>query len=169
MLGPIEQIECRDAILDEDEEGKPVAAEWPEAEFIVGNPPFLGMKRMRRNSATRTSNGSAPRGRTRLMAASISACIGMKPLAARSMKRATLRAGLLATQNIRGSFSRPVLQRIHNTGQIFLAHSDEPWVNDGAAVRIAIVCQDDGSEPQRELDDSPVVRISSRLTSGTAI
>ena len=47
VLGQIEQIECRDAILDEDAEGKPVAAEWPEAEFIVGNPPFLGMKKIR--------------------------------------------------------------------------------------------------------------------------
>ena len=167
VLGPIEQIECRDAILDEDEEGKPVAAEWPEAEFIVGNPPFLGMKRMRSElgnsyvEGVRTAWAGALDGRVDL-------CVYWHEAARRQiMKRATLRAGLLATQNIRGSFSRPVLQRIRNTGQIFLAHSDEPWVNDGAAVRIAIVCQDDGSEPHRELDDTPVVRISSRLTSGT--
>ena len=47
ILGQIDQIECRDAILDEDEDGNPVPARWPEAEFIVGNPPFLGSKRMR--------------------------------------------------------------------------------------------------------------------------
>ena len=167
VLGPIEQIECRDAILDEDEEGKPVAAEWPEAEFIVGNPPFLGMKRMR----SELGNSYVERVRTAWAGAldgRVDLCVYWHEAARRQiMKRATLRAGLLATQNIRGSFSRPVLQRIRNTGQIFLAHSDEPWVNDGAAVRIAIVCQDDGSEPHRELDDTPVVRISSRLTSGT--
>ena len=144
-----------------------MAAEWPEAEFIVGNPPFLGMKRMRSElgnsyvERVRTAWADALDGRVDL-------CVYWHEAARRQiMKRATLRAGLLATQNIRGSFSRPVLQRIHNTGQIFLAHSDEPWVNDGAAVRIAIVCQDDGSEPHCELDDTRVAGISSRLTSGT--
>ena len=167
ILGQIEQIECRDAILAEDAEGNPIPAVWSEAEFIVGNPPFLGMKRMRSELGNsyvehvRTAWADALDGRVDL-------CVYWHEAARRQIvKRATLRAGLLATQNIRGSFSRPVLQRIRNTGQIFLAHSDEPWVNDGAAVRIAIVCQDDGSEPHCELDDTPVARISSRLTSGT--
>jgi hypothetical protein len=33
-----------DAILAYDAEGKPVEPAWPEAEVIVGNPPFLGGK-----------------------------------------------------------------------------------------------------------------------------
>ena len=37
-----------DAILAYDAEGKPIEPEWPEADVIVGNPPFLGDKRMRR-------------------------------------------------------------------------------------------------------------------------
>ncbi len=36
-----------DAILAYDEQGRPVEPEWPEAEVIVGNPPFLGDKKMR--------------------------------------------------------------------------------------------------------------------------
>jgi type II restriction/modification system DNA methylase subunit YeeA len=41
ILQPLHNIECRDAILAYDDAGNPVPAEWPEAEFIVGNPPFL--------------------------------------------------------------------------------------------------------------------------------
>ena len=42
VLQPLDNIELRDAILAYDEEGKSIPATWPEAEFIVGNPPFLG-------------------------------------------------------------------------------------------------------------------------------
>ena len=40
ILDPLETIECRDAILTPDG-GEP---EWPEADVIIGNPPFLGGK-----------------------------------------------------------------------------------------------------------------------------
>ncbi len=42
ILDPLDTIECRDAILTP-EGGEP---EWPEADAIIGNPPFLGGKRL---------------------------------------------------------------------------------------------------------------------------
>ena len=45
------------------------------------------------------------------------------------------RAGLLATQAIRGGANRKVLERIKETGDIFWAWSDRPWILEGAAVR----------------------------------
>jgi methylase of polypeptide subunit release factors len=36
-----------DAILIRGENGSPAEPDWPEADVIVGNPPFLGDKRMR--------------------------------------------------------------------------------------------------------------------------
>ena len=42
ILKPLETIECRDAILNSDG----TEAEWPKADVIVGNPPFLGNKKM---------------------------------------------------------------------------------------------------------------------------
>ena len=166
VLGRADQIECRDAILAEDGEGNPVPAEWPEAEFIVGNPPFLGMKRMRKEMGDsqvdrlRAAWADALDGRVDL-------CVYWHEAARRSIAYGKSdRAGLLATQNIRGTYSRPVLQRINETGQIFLAHSDETWVNDGAAVNISIVCQDDGSESERELDGASVARIGATLSAG---
>jgi type II restriction/modification system DNA methylase subunit YeeA len=35
-----------DAILAYDDDGKPVEPEWQAADVIVGNPPFLGDKKM---------------------------------------------------------------------------------------------------------------------------
>ena len=43
ILKPLDTIECQDAILTP-EGGEP---EWPEADVVVGNPPFLGNKKMR--------------------------------------------------------------------------------------------------------------------------
>lgn len=42
ILRPLKTIECRDAILNADG----TRAEWPDADVVVGNPPFLGNKRM---------------------------------------------------------------------------------------------------------------------------
>ena len=43
-----------DAILDLSDPEHPKEPEWPEAEFIVGNPPFLGGNRIRQDWATIT-------------------------------------------------------------------------------------------------------------------
>jgi hypothetical protein len=48
ILQPLESIATRDALLDFTDPTAPREAEWPEAEFIVGNPPFLGGKLLRR-------------------------------------------------------------------------------------------------------------------------
>src|SRR5918992_2973139 len=44
ILKPLDTIECRDALLN----GDGSEAEWPAADVIVGNPPFLGAKLMKR-------------------------------------------------------------------------------------------------------------------------
>jgi type II restriction/modification system DNA methylase subunit YeeA len=59
-----------------------------------------------------------------------------------------------------------VLDRIKQSGDIFMAWADEPWVLDGAAVRISIVGFDSGQETERTLDDTSVVSITSALTGG---
>jgi type II restriction/modification system DNA methylase subunit YeeA len=51
----------------------------------------------------------------------------------------TQAAGLVATNSIRGGANRKVLERIAETTRIFEAWSDEPWVNEGAAVRVSLV------------------------------
>ncbi len=166
ILRSLQHIENRDALLDLTDPSKPQEARWPEAEFIVGNPPFLGGKLLRRNlgdayveALFEVYNGRVPR------EADLSAYWHEKARTQIEAKR-TKRAGLLATQSIRGGANRRVLERIKKTGGLFFARSDEPWVLSGAAVHISFVGQDDGSEMERELDGQAVTSINANLTSG---
>jgi len=43
ILQPLDTIECRDAVLTDD--GK--EPDWPDADVVIGNPPFLGGKLLR--------------------------------------------------------------------------------------------------------------------------
>ena len=76
------------------------------------------------------------------------------------------RAGLLATQGIRGGRNRVVLDRIKETGDIFWAQSDRVWTLNGAAVQVSMVGFDDGREKTRELDGLVVSEIYTNLRSG---
>ena len=76
------------------------------------------------------------------------------------------RAGLLATQSIRGKTSRETLMRIKDSGDIFFAESDRKWTLNGAAVQVSMVGFDDGSETERILDGRPVLGINANLTDG---
>jgi type II restriction/modification system DNA methylase subunit YeeA len=53
ILQKLESIEHADAIMRYDAEGKPYEPTWPVADFIIGNPPFLGGKLLRRELGDR--------------------------------------------------------------------------------------------------------------------
>ena len=78
----------------------------------------------------------------------------------------TARAGLVSTNSIRGGANRRALQAATATRRIFEAWSDEPWVIDGAAVRVSLVCfsRDDESVFGAQLDGQPVDEIYADLT-----
>jgi len=166
ILRPLDTIECRDALLDLSDPAHPREADWPAAEFVVGNPPFLGAKLLRRGLGNDYVEALFHVFRGRLPGmADLSAYWHEKARAA-IQAGLTRRAGLLATQSIRGGGSRRVLERIKETGDIFFARSDDPWVLAGANVHISFVGQDDGSETERELDGRAVHAINANLTSG---
>ena len=75
------------------------------------------------------------------------------------------RAGLLATQGIRGGANRKVLESIKETGDIFWAQSDREWILDGAIVHVSMVGIDNGTEIIKNLDGKPVEEINPDLTS----
>src|SRR5262249_46388771 len=79
----------------------------------------------------------------------------------------TKRAGLIATQGIRGGLNREVLTRIKDTGDIFFAEPDRDWVLEGANVHISMVGFDDGSEPSRLINGVAVSTINANLTATT--
>src|SRR5947208_4695022 len=78
------------------------------------------------------------------------------------------RAGLLATQGIRGGANREVLKRIKKTGDIFFAISDREWILDGANVHVSMIGFDDGSEKSHILDGKSITGINSNLTAAGA-
>ena len=166
ILDPLDNIDCRDAIVDNTgPESKP--AEWPEVDFIVGNPPFLGNKRMRERLGDvdveriyKVWGDQVPND------ADLCTYWFANALNQITHNRAD-RAGLLATQSIRKGNSRVVLDRIKESGDIFFAHSDRNWINEGAAVNFSMVGFDDGSETERTLDSRKVNQIFANLTTGS--
>jgi hypothetical protein len=166
ILRPLHHIETRDALLDLSDPANPREAGWPDAEFIVGNPPFLGAKLLRRGLGSDYVDALFRVYGDRLPGMSDFVCYWHEKARAQIAAGRTMRAGLLATQSIRGGLSRRVLERIRQTGGLFFAKSDEPWVLKGANVHISFVGQDDGTETERELDGQAVALINADLTSG---
>ncbi len=77
----------------------------------------------------------------------------------------TRRAGLIATQAIRGGVNREVLKRIKSSGDIFFAQSDQKWTLKGAAVHVSMVAFDNGTQTHRVLDGHEVTTINADLSS----
>ena len=166
VLTPLDTIRQTDALLDVSDPKHPAESEWPTAEFIVGNPPFLGGKLLRKGLGNEYVDALFKQYDGKVPAEADLACYWFEK-ARRAIEAGQVeRAGLLATQGIRGGANRRVLQRIKATGDIFMAWSDHPWVLEGAAVHISIVGFDDGSEGQRELDGQSVPAINANLTVG---
>jgi type II restriction/modification system DNA methylase subunit YeeA len=164
ILKPLDNIHQMDAILAYDDAGNPVEPDWPEAEVIIGNPPFLGDKRMRRElgrgyvEALRSLYGNRLPGQSDLV------CYWFERARKEITQGRASRAGLLATSSIRHGSNRVVLDRIKESGDIFMAWSDQPWTVEGAAVRVSLVGFDTGDEQSHVLDGDQVDTINPDLT-----
>jgi restriction-modification enzyme MmeI-like protein len=169
ILRPLHHIENRDALLDLSEPTYSREADWPDAEFVVGNPPFLGNRLLRRGLGDAYVGHLWSVFEDRLPRSSDLCCYWHEKARAAIQRGQTRRAGLLATQGIRGQANRRVIERISDTGAVFFARSDEPWVLAGAAVHISFVGQDNGEESERILDGRPVGRVNPDLTTGTDV
>ena len=121
----------------------PRQAEWPAADFIVGNPPFIGDKRLRLAlgdgyvDALRSTITEVPESAEFVMywwhhAASTVRAGGAK------------RFGFITTNSLRQTFNRRVIEAhlsaAKNPLTLAFAVPDHPWVDSahGAAVRIAM-------------------------------
>jgi hypothetical protein len=137
--------------------------EWPKCEVIVSNPPFLGDKLMRGElgdsyvEELRRTYGDRIPGQSDL-------CCYWFEKAREQIERGNCkRAGLLATQGIRGGANREVLKRIKDTGDIFFAESDREWILNGAMVHVSMVGFDSGKEVERILNGKPKKDIPANL------
>ncbi len=149
------EVVARDAVY------KP---EWPDVDVIVGNPPFLGGNKIRQALGDEYVDALFE---TYDMLPNFSdlCCYWFERAREHIAGGRAKRAGLLATQAIRGGANRTVLERIKQSGDIFWAHADREWTLDGAAVRVSMVGFDDGTDSVRVLDGTHVNYINSDLTS----
>ena len=166
ILEKLTNIEHGDAILRYDAEGKPYEPEWPKADFIIGNPPFVGGNRIRVELGDEYVDALFKLYGDRVPPFADLVCYWFEKARAWVAQSGSARAGLLATQGIRGGANREVLNRIRETGDIFFAQSDRKWSLDGAMVHVSMVGFDDGSQTERKLDNRAVLSINSNLTSG---
>lgn len=165
ILKPLDTILHMDAILAYDEEGNPIEPEWPAADVMIGNPPFLGDKKMRSELGHKYVEDLRKLYGDRLPGQSDLVCYWFEKARAMIEAGKSERAGLLATQAIRGGANRTVLERIKETGDIFWAQSDRDWILEGASVHVSMVGFDRGEEQMRLLDGQEVDNINPDLTS----
>lgn len=164
ILETLQTIENRDAILDLSNAKHPKPATWPDADFIIGNPPFLGDKVLRRGLGSEYVETLWSVYDTSIPRQSDLCCYWFEIGRAQLERKRAGRIGLLATQAIRNDAARTVLERIKSSGDIFMAWSDREWVLDGAHVHVSMIGFDNGNETTRTLNDSSVSVIHADLT-----
>jgi len=168
ILRKLDNIQHRDAILTHDADGKPVDPPWPEAEFIIGNPPFKGGNKIRKLLGDTYVDALFSAYKGKLPATCDLVCYWFEKARCELNRDSELRIGLLATQAIRGGANRAVLGKIQEDGgSIFMAWSDRPWVLDGAILNVSLIGIDGGFQKERILDGIRVVEINSDLTSSS--
>lgn len=128
----------------------PRPATWPEADYIVGNPPFIGKHRMR--EALGDGYTEALRGAYANVPDSADFVMFWWDKAAELVRKGKVkRFGFITTNSLRQTFNRKVVQ--HHLGQkkplsLAFAIPDHPWVDsaDGAAVRVAMTVGAPGAQ-----------------------
>ena len=122
----------------------PRRAEWPQADYIVGNPPFIGASRMRdalgdgyTESLRKAWKGDVPESADFVM-------FWWCKAAAETAQGRCKRFGFITTNSIHQTFNRRVIEPFlaDTKKPLHLAYAipDHPWIDsaDGAAVRIAM-------------------------------
>jgi SAM-dependent methyltransferase len=156
-IGTIRHPVTGDPVPDPDPEAhtqvldyfNPRPAQWPDATFIIGNPPFIGNKRMREalgdgyTEALRRAYPKVPQSADFVMYWWEKAALRGRAWDP-AKGTGTRRFGLITTNSLRQTFNRSVVathlsDRKHPLSLLF-AIPDHPWVeaSDGAAVRIAM-------------------------------
>jgi len=119
----------------------PHPAEWPQADFIVGNPPFIGKGKVRDAlgdgyvETLREMYADVPESADFVMYWWHKAALILR-------EGKAIRFGFITTNSLRQTFNRRVVEQQLGQDKISLsfAIADHPWVDsaDGAAVRIAM-------------------------------
>jgi type II restriction/modification system DNA methylase subunit YeeA len=135
---------------------------------VIGNPPFLGETFMRDRLGSEyteklrsTYSGRVPGGAELV-------CYWFDKAREAIASGVTWRAGLVATNSIRGGANRVVLDRILKQSNILDAWADEGWTLEGAAVRVSLISFGRNSASLgTQLNGNPVLQVHADLTAGS--
>lgn len=124
----------------------PRKAVWPKADFIVGNPPFIGDKRMKQILGE--GYVSALRQTWKEIPESVEFVMYWWNIAASKVQSKQIENfGFITTNSLKQTFNRRVIEPyLSENVSIIFAIPDHPWVDstDGAAVRIAMTTGSNG-------------------------
>jgi hypothetical protein len=146
-----EDIPDESAQVPEEVYINPRKAEWPEADYVIGNPPFIGASGMRR--ALGDGYVDALRKTWKEVPESSDFVMYWWNKAADLVRNGGIHQfGLITTNSLRQTFNRRIIQRhMNDKGPMSLAFAipDHPWVDasEGAAVRIAMTVGVQGEQP----------------------
>ncbi|UOR03728.1 class I SAM-dependent DNA methyltransferase [Hymenobacter aerilatus] len=122
----------------------PRPAEWPTADFIIGNPPFIGPARMREALGDGYTEALRFAYRNQVPDSADFVMYWWHHAAQTVQAGTAARFGFITTNSIKQTFNRRVMQPFLEGDKpplsLTFAIADHPWVDstDGAAVRIAI-------------------------------
>jgi hypothetical protein len=128
-----------DAILDLKALELPKEQVWPDVDYIVGNPPYLGASKMRQlfgdeyvDLLNWVFHGRVPG------SADFGAYWFEKARDMIDRERAKA-AGFVISTAIKQEWSRSVLDRVNQSGKIFFAISDRVWEGKEAAIHVSLI------------------------------
>lgn len=132
----------------------PKPAEWPQADFIVGNPPFVGNKRMRELLGDGYADALRKAYANRVQDSADLVMYWWDKAAETLRQGQTERFGFITTNSLTQIFNRRVLQRHmeaeENPISLSFAIPNHPWVDaaEGAAVRVAMTVAQNNASSQ---------------------
>lgn len=160
ILRTLDGIQHQDALMNADGS----EAQWPVTDVIVGNPPFLGDRKMIRELGESYTTALRKLYAGKVPGGADLVCYWFHKAREQILAGLAQRAGLVSTNSIRGGANRKVLDAIVECAAIVNAWSDEAWINDGAAVRVSLVAFGNLEEVGAWLDGQQVSRINADLT-----
>jgi hypothetical protein len=133
----------------------PARADWPEVEFIVGNPPFIGSRNMRTElgdgyaEAVWAARPHVPGGADFVMHFWDEAATRLLRKPMQGQTNPLRRFGFITTNSVTQTFSRGVIERhmaARDPLSLIFAVPDHPWLKapDKAAVRISMTVAEKG-------------------------
>jgi SAM-dependent methyltransferase len=126
ILRKLEAIERRDALITKRPDGSLVEADWPPAEFIVGNPPFLGSRKMKPELGVSYVKSLRKIYKNKVANGADLVCYWIAKSWAATNAGTSARVGLVATNSIGGGASRQVLDSNQTSRHVRKVPLNEP-------------------------------------------